>query len=93
MSETVGEERLSVQALRPGMTADDFNLFHPVGTRVVAYPGFRPDVVRGFECPRLETVTRTPAWTLGDGEPVVSVEGYAGGIALTHIDLITGGAS
>ncbi|MFI8448189.1 hypothetical protein [Streptomyces erythrochromogenes] len=37
---------------------------------------------------RLETVTRTPAWPLGDGTPVVSVEGYAGGIVLQHIDVI-----
>ncbi|KAF0647124.1 hypothetical protein K701_25380 [Streptomyces fradiae ATCC 10745 = DSM 40063] len=43
-------------------------------------------------CEGLTTVTRTPAWTLGHGEPVVSVEGYAGGICLTHIDVIEGGA-
>lgn len=36
----------------------------------------------------LRTVTRTPAWTLGHGEPVMSVEGYAGGIVLDHIDVI-----
>ncbi|MEU5596620.1 hypothetical protein [Streptomyces sp. NPDC020298] len=41
---------------------------------------------------RLETVTRTPAWTLCYGAPVVSVDGYPGGIALTHIDVITEGA-
>ncbi|MFI6491277.1 hypothetical protein [Streptomyces sp. NPDC050564] len=39
-------------------------------------------------CMRLVTVTRTPAWELGHGEPVVSVDGYAGGICLTHIDVI-----
>jgi hypothetical protein len=39
-------------------------------------------------CTRLETTTRTPAWTLGHGTPVVSVDGYAGGIALDHIDVI-----
>jgi hypothetical protein len=38
-------------------------------------------------CERLETKTRTPAWTLGHGEPVVSVEGYAGGITLDHVDV------
>ncbi|MFD7661007.1 hypothetical protein [Streptomyces sp. NPDC059788] len=38
-------------------------------------------------CRRLVTVTRTPAWTLGHGAAVVSVEGYAGGICLTHIDV------
>lgn len=40
---------------------------------------------------RLETVTRTPAWPLGDGTPCVSVKGYSGGIILEHIDVITAG--
>lgn len=39
-------------------------------------------------CTRLETVTRTPAWTLGHGTPVVSVDGYAGGIVLDHVDVV-----
>lgn len=73
------------------MTAPRFNYLHGVGTRVVAYPGFRPeDCPSSLTCTRLETVTRTPAWTLGHGAAVVSVEGYAGGIALTHIDVVGG---
>ncbi|MCX5601581.1 hypothetical protein OOK29_25865 [Streptomyces phaeochromogenes] len=32
-------------------------------------------------------MTRSAAWTLGHGEPVVLVDGYSGGIALTHIDI------
>lgn len=38
----------------------------------------------------LETVTRSVAWHLGrsNGEPVVMVDGYAGGISLEHIDPI-----
>jgi hypothetical protein len=40
-------------------------------------------------CAHLETTTRTPAWILGHGAPVVSVDGYAGGICLTHIDVVT----
>lgn len=67
------------------MTADEFNSRYPVGTAVVAYPDSRLDRA-------LETVTRTPAWTLGHGAPVVSVEGYAGGISLTHVDVIGGAA-
>ena len=39
-------------------------------------------------CKRLVTTTRTPAWILGHGAPVVSVDGYAGGICLDHIDVI-----
>lgn len=54
---------------------------HPVGTPVLAWPGTRDDEP-------FVTCTRTPAWTLGHGAAVVSVEGRAGGIALTHIQLI-----
>lgn len=84
--------------------ADAFNAAHPIGTPVVAYPGIRPEhpvavahqkrVKEGRTygdtdpCKRLETTTRTPAWTLGHGEPVVSVEGYAGGICLSHVDVV-----
>lgn len=76
------------------MTAPRFNYLHKVGTRVVAYPGVRPeDPLAKDLCTRLETVTRTPAWTLGHGAAVVSVEGYAGGIALTHIDVIESGVA
>lgn len=39
-------------------------------------------------CKRLKTTTRTPAWILGHGTPVVSVNGYPGGIHLEHIDVI-----
>lgn len=60
------------------MTADEFNAAHPVGTRVLAFPGSRDGRA-------LYTRTRTPAWNLS-GHPVVSVEGYPGGIALTHIE-------
>lgn len=68
------------------MTADQFNARYPVGTPVVAYPLTRPDDNQTEFFERMETVTRTPAWTLGHGASVVSVDGYAGGIALTHID-------
>lgn len=68
------------------LTADQFNSKFPVGTPVIAYPLTRPEDKRPDYFERLETVTRTKAWTLGHGVPVVSVEGYAGGIALTHID-------
>lgn len=87
------------------MTAEEFNSRYPVGTKVVAYPGIRPehpvavayqkDVEAGRTyrwetdpCERLETFTRTPAWALGHGTPVVSVEGHAGGICLSHVDVI-----
>ncbi|MFI5702639.1 hypothetical protein ACIA78_21650 [Streptomyces xanthochromogenes] len=42
---------------------------------------------------RLETVTRTPVWILGHGDPVVMVTGHAGGICLSHVDVIDGGVA
>lgn len=68
------------------MTADEWNARYPVGTPVTAFPVTRDDE-------GLTTVTRTPAWTLGHGAAVVSVDGYAGGICLTHVDPMPGGAS
>lgn len=59
--------------------ADRWNQRYPVGTPVDAYPGARWDEP-------LHTRTRTPAWRLWHGASVVSVDGYAGGICLTHID-------
>jgi hypothetical protein len=62
------------------VNAAEFNARYPVGTPVVAYPMTRDDEA-------LVTTTRTPAWELGHGAPVVSVDGYAGGICLTHVDV------
>lgn len=63
------------------MTAQDvvewFNETHSLGTSVTYWPGAKAGPAR-------EGQTRTPAWVLG-GTPVVSITGYAGGIALTHV--------
>jgi hypothetical protein len=73
----------------PPLTAEQWNSRHPIGTPVIAYPGVRPSdpLAAVFGVPRLETRTRSRAWNLGHGEPVVAVDGYAGGISLDHIDL------
>lgn len=60
-----------------GDLAEEFNAAHPVGTPVRFWPG----VMTG---PGIASRTRTPAWYVGP-YPVVSVEGYAGGISLKHI--------
>ncbi|MEV4181658.1 hypothetical protein AB0J28_09445 [Streptosporangium canum] len=65
------------------MTADDWNATYPVGTPVLAWPGTLKDEP-------MATRTRTPAWTLGHGAAVVSVEGRSGGIALTHVEPVPG---
>ncbi|MEU2453865.1 hypothetical protein ABZ605_27780 [Streptomyces sp. NPDC012765] len=69
------------------MDAEQWNARYPVGTPVTAYPLTRPDDDHtGWPAERLETRTRSVAWNLGHGAPVVMVDGYAGGIALTHVD-------
>ncbi|MBV6697480.1 hypothetical protein KV557_10120 [Kitasatospora aureofaciens] len=72
------------------LTAEQWNERYLVGTPVTAYPGIRPEYaaqIGSTSCPRLETRTRSHAWNLGHGTPVVAVDGYAGGIDLDHIDL------
>jgi hypothetical protein len=68
------------------VNAAEFNARYRVGTPVVAYPLTRPEDDQPEFFRRLVTRTRTPAWTLGHGGPVVSVDGYAGGIDLAHVD-------
>lgn len=58
----------------------EFNERHPVGTPVRYWPGTRRGLGR-------DGVTRTPAWLVG-GTPVVSVDDFSGGIALSHIEVI-----
>lgn len=59
---------------------DGFNAAHAVGTPVTYWPGIRAGE-------GVESFTRTPAWVIGGHTPAVSVAGYPGGIALTHIAL------
>jgi hypothetical protein len=50
----------------------------PVGTPVTYWPGYNQHVGR-------ETVTRSEVWRMPAGQLVVKLDGYAGGVALTHI--------
>jgi hypothetical protein len=57
---------------------EQFNELCPVGSPVLYWPGVRDGEGR-------KSVTRSRAWLLGGHTPVVLVEGYAGGIALSHV--------
>lgn len=63
------------------LTAEAFNAKYPVGTPVRYWPGVR-------EGAGTESKTRSEAWLMGGHSVVVKVEGYAGGIALTHVEVI-----
>lgn len=60
-----------------GMTADQWNAAHPVGTPVNV-------CIKTGEL--IATTTRTRAWTLGSGHAVVSVTGMTGGISLGCVE-------
>lgn len=61
-------------------TAREWNAIYAVGTTVTYHPVRPFGAVEAFE-----TRTRSQAWELSDGTPVVSVEGRTGGVALTHV--------
>ena len=63
------------------MERDEFNRRHPIGTPVRFWPGAREGVGRVSR-------TRTSAWLMSSAV-VVSVDDYAGGIALSHIEVST----
>lgn len=50
----------------------------PVGSLVTYWPGLNTDQGR-------KSFTRSEVWRMAAGQLVVMVDGYAGGIALTHI--------
>lgn len=63
------------------LTAAQFNKLIKVGRAVRYYP------VAGH-AEFTDTRTRSEAWELGSGDPVVMVEGRAGGVAVNHLVLI-----
>lgn len=68
-------------ALKVGQMAVDYwNEHFPVGTPVVYYSTkpFRHDQA-------FHSKTRSPAWVLANGEPVVQIGGKAGGLSLEHV--------
>ncbi len=67
------------RANRVAAEIEAWNDRHPAGTPVRYWPGGRIG-------PGRESVTRSQAWNVC-GTPVVAVEGYAGGIALTHVEV------
>lgn len=82
---TVDLTRLNVPL--PVVEAEAWNLAHPIGTPVIAYPGLRPEDDTKAE--RIVTTTRSKATVLGGHTAVVWVHGHSACIALSHIDVRT----
>ncbi len=67
------------------MTAEEFNTNFDVGTPVLYWPVALPGGGFAPECMRSRT--RSLAWTLGDGHPVVKIEKKTGGVSLRHLSI------
>lgn len=63
------------------MTANEFNAAYPEGTEVRYHRVLNEEA-------HVVTKTRSVAWTLGHGAPVVMVEGVTGGVLLEALDII-----
>jgi hypothetical protein len=66
------------------MTAEEWNKKYPVGTKIRYYP------IKGipeYDHQYRESKTRSIAWTLGSGHPIVKIEGLAGGVHLDHLEI------
>lgn len=71
------------------MNADQWNSNHGIGTPVRYWPLKKNGrfVVAGDSTKPVDTETRSEAWELGDGTPVVAIKGKSGGVALDHLEL------
>lgn len=63
------------------LSAEEFNEKFPVGTIVRYYP------IKG-KPNRITCKTTTPAWELGSGTAVVTIESVSGGVCLSHIEIV-----
>lgn len=61
--------------------AGAWNLYVPIGTKVRYWS-------IACEEPSVATQTRSEAWVLGHGQPVVKIDGRAGGVALEHLRVV-----
>lgn len=82
---TTARDRVLAEDFDEPWTANSWNATWPEGTSVIYYPVLPPR----DDIPPVTTKTRSLAWELGDGTPVVKIEGRSGGVALSHLKIIT----
>lgn len=71
--------------MRSKLNAVQWNKEHPPGAHVRYWPILPP--IDG--CPPVDAVTRSEAWELGDGSPVVLITGRSGGVRLSHLEVVS----
>ena len=67
------------------ISAAKWNAANRIGTKV-RYWSLLP-ICEG-DPPPIETVTRSEAWELGSGHPVVLISGRSGGVHLSHLEVL-----
>lgn len=70
---------------RPKISVEQWNARCPVGTPVRYHPIWPPGTVA-----HVDTKTRSEAWALGGGEVVAKIEGKAGGVCVSHLEVLEG---
>ena len=80
-------ERHSKKMSKAWSRCELFNSQYPVGTKV----RYRSLLDQESQYDIKETVTRSEAWAMPSGEPVVMIDKKAGGVSLDHIEVITAG--
>jgi ribA/ribD-fused uncharacterized protein len=70
------------------LTAEIWNEKHPIGTKVRYFP---IKGIKEYENEYVDSETRSEAWTLGHGAPIVKIVGIAGGVSLEHLQILTEG--
>ena len=66
------------------MKASEWNAQYPIGTEVLYFPVLKPGVKDS-----VHTKTRSEAWELGGGHPVVALDGFTGGKSVDHLLVIS----
>lgn len=78
---------MTMRRISPLLSIADWNEVHPIGT-LVDYYSILPSIRSpAFSAP-FRTRTRSEAWRLADGSPVVLLHGKTGGVHLSHVDVV-----
>lgn len=81
------EGRHSAAMVEAWIKCDKFNAQYPIGTKV----SYKSLLEHATEWDIKATQTRSVAWALPSGEPVVMIVGKPGGVSLDHVEVIGDG--
>lgn len=80
----MSEQTYSDRMRKAWQRCEEFNKRVPIGTKVT----YRSREIDGEKIEDKLTKTRSEAWALHSGHPVVMIEGRSGGVSLDHVQVI-----